>query len=218
MSRFVTGDETWVHHYDPASKQESMQWLPKGSAPPIKFKVAKLAGKVMATVFWDCEGILLVDYLPHNMTITSAYYSKVFQNLYAAIKAKRQGKLSRGILLHQDNAPVHTSRTVSDTIKECKFEFIPHPPYSPDLAPCDYFLFPKLKKCLREKKFESDEAVMEAVDVFFSDQDKKFYKEVIEEAYHHWIKCVNLLGDYVEKCLKKMCSLLFYFYIRLRTY
>ena len=61
INRIVTGDETWVHFYDPESKQESMQWHQKGGPPPKKFKVVLSAGKVMATIFWDCEGILLID-------------------------------------------------------------------------------------------------------------------------------------------------------------
>jgi hypothetical protein len=62
IQRIVTGDETWIHHYDPESKQESMQWKHKGSPPPKKFKVQHSAGKVMATVFWDSEGILLINH------------------------------------------------------------------------------------------------------------------------------------------------------------
>jgi hypothetical protein len=71
----VTGDETWVHHYDPETKQESMQWTHQGSPPPKKFKVQKSAGKIMATVFWDIEGILLIEYMPHKTTITGASYA-----------------------------------------------------------------------------------------------------------------------------------------------
>ncbi|XP_026321065.1 protein GVQW3-like [Hyposmocoma kahamanoa] len=56
FERIVTGDETCVHHYDPESKQESMQWHKKGTDPPKKFKVCPSAGKLMATVFWDFKG------------------------------------------------------------------------------------------------------------------------------------------------------------------
>lgn len=63
LDRIVTGDETWVHHYDPESKEESKQWVEQGSRAPVKFKVTPSAGKIMATIFWDSEGILLIDYL-----------------------------------------------------------------------------------------------------------------------------------------------------------
>ena len=62
MRRIVTGDETWIHHYDPETKQQSMQWKHASSPSPHKFKVQASAGKIMCTVFWDAEGILLIDY------------------------------------------------------------------------------------------------------------------------------------------------------------
>ena len=62
VNQIVTGDETWVHFYHPESKQESMQWHMKGGPAPKKFKVVPLAAKVMATIFWDSKGILLIDY------------------------------------------------------------------------------------------------------------------------------------------------------------
>ena len=62
FDRIVTGDETWVRHYDPESKHESMQWVKKGAAPPKKFKVTQSVGKIMATVFWDPKGILLIEF------------------------------------------------------------------------------------------------------------------------------------------------------------
>jgi histone-lysine N-methyltransferase SETMAR len=64
LSRVITGDETWVHHYDPESKSESMQWKHPWSPPPRKFRTQASAGKIMATIFWDNKGVLLVDYLP----------------------------------------------------------------------------------------------------------------------------------------------------------
>ena len=62
------------------------------------------------------------------------------------IHEKRGGKLSKGILLQQDNARVHTCKIAMDAVEQYGYELIPHPAYSPDLAPSDYFLFPNLKK------------------------------------------------------------------------
>ena len=63
FDRIITGDETWVYLYDPETKQQSKQWLPRGSSGPIKFKSERSVKKVMATVFWDSEGVVLVDFL-----------------------------------------------------------------------------------------------------------------------------------------------------------
>lgn len=145
LNRIVTGDETWVHHYEPESKQESMQWQKKGGAPPKKFKVSQSAGKIMATVFWDSEGILLIDYKEKGLNITGGYYATLLVKLKDAIKEKRRGKWTRGVLLLHDNAPVHKSHVAMAALRNCGYETLNHPPYSPDLAPSDYYLFPKWK-------------------------------------------------------------------------
>ena len=75
FSRIVTVDETWIRQYDPESKQESMQWIEKGEKPPRKFKVERSASKLIATVFWDCEGILFIDYLPKKTIMNGNYYA-----------------------------------------------------------------------------------------------------------------------------------------------
>ena len=63
-TRLVTRDETWLHHWDPDTKKESMQWKRLGSPPPKKFLTQPSAGKVMAMVLWDSKGIILIDYKP----------------------------------------------------------------------------------------------------------------------------------------------------------
>jgi len=64
LSRLVTMDETWLYHYDPETKQQSMEWQHSHSPRPKKFRVQKSAGKVLASIFWNEDGILLIDYLP----------------------------------------------------------------------------------------------------------------------------------------------------------
>ena len=62
--RFITIDETWIHHYTPEAKEQSKQWTEAGGSAPKKAKTIQLAGKVMARVFWNFKEILLIDYLP----------------------------------------------------------------------------------------------------------------------------------------------------------
>ena len=73
LSRWVTMDETWLYHYDPETKQHSMEWRDSGSPRPKKFRVQKSAGKVLASIFWDQDGILLNDYLPKGQIINVEY-------------------------------------------------------------------------------------------------------------------------------------------------
>ncbi|UYV75022.1 hypothetical protein LAZ67_12002126 [Cordylochernes scorpioides] len=146
VNRFVTMDETWTHHFTPESKQQTMQWRRSGSPPPKKAKTVPPAGKVMVSVFWDSEGVLLLDFLNKGQTITGNYCENIVKQLREAIKEKRRGKLSRKIVYHQDNAPSHRSLQALAAIYDSGFELLPHAPYSPDLAPSDFHLFPHLKK------------------------------------------------------------------------
>ena len=132
LSRTVTVGETWVHYYEPENKAQSRQSVGPGSPRPKKFQTQPSAGKVMAIVFWDAQGIIMLEFLAKKSTITVAYYANLLDQLRTVIREKRRGKLSKGILLQQDNARVHTCKTAMDADERNGYELIPHPAYSPD--------------------------------------------------------------------------------------
>ena len=112
LLRLVTIDETWVHYYEPENKAQSRQWVGPGSPRPKKFKTQSSAGRVMATVFWDAKGVIM--FLPKRSTITGVYYANLLDQQRTAIREKSQGKLSKGVLLQQDNLRVHTYKVAMD--------------------------------------------------------------------------------------------------------
>ena len=79
------------------------------------------------------------------------------------------------------------------------YELIPHPAYSPDLAPSDFFLFPDLKKDIRGLHFRSDEEVVAAVKEWVSGKDPDFFSFGLMALEHRWSKCITLEGNYIEK-------------------
>ena len=198
LSRLVTVDETWVHYYEPENKAQSRQWVGLGSPRPKKFKTQPSAGKVMATVLWDAQGVIMLDFLAKKSTITGAYYANLLNQLRTAIREKRRSKLSKGILLQQDNARVHTCKIAMD-VERNGYELIPQPAYSPDLAPSDYFLFPNLKKNIRGHHFRSNEEVMAAIEEWVGDKDPGFFSSGLMALKHSWSKCIILEGNYIEK-------------------
>ena len=100
----------------------------------------------------------------------------------------------------QDNAPAHTSHEVAMTAAtEWGVKVLPHPSYSPDMAPSDFYLFPKLKSNLRGTQFGSNEGVIQAVNEYLVDQQKDFYLEGIRKLKQRWTKYIALKGDYNEK-------------------
>jgi [histone H3]-lysine36 N-dimethyltransferase SETMAR len=199
FDRIVTGDETWVHYFDPETKRASMEWKHPESPPPRKFKVKSSAGKLLLSVFWDARGVLLIDFLEQGHTITGQYYSNLLVKLRGNIKSQRRGMLRRGVLLQDDNASPHKCELSKKTVADLGFESVPHPPYSPDLAPSDFYLFGKLKEQLRGTHFTDNDELKIAVTDFFEDQAEDFYKTGILSLKHRWQKCVTLRGDYVEK-------------------
>lgn len=188
-------DETWIHHYTPESKEQSKQWVEPGGSAPKKAKRVK----VMASVFWDAHGILLIDYLPKGKTINGEYYSNLLDQLDRNIREQRPAMAKKKVIFHQDNAPCHKSVIAMGKLHDLKYEILEHPPYSPDLAPSDYYLFPNLKKFLGGKRFASNEDAIAAVDAYFADLPENYFKEGIAKLEGRWTKCVDVLGDYIEK-------------------
>ena len=83
-------------------------------------------------------------------------------------------------LFQQDNAPVHKSMKTMVKLNDLRFELLPHPPYSPDMAPSDFYLFADLKKILQGTRFISDDEVIAATEAYFEAKDKSFQKKGIE--------------------------------------
>ena len=107
------------------------------------------------------------------------------------IREKSRGKLSKGILLQQGNARVHTCKIAMDAVERNRYELIPHPAYSPDLAPSDYFLFPNLKKDIRGRHFRSNDEVVAAVEEWVRDTDPAFFSSGLMPLEHQWSKCMD---------------------------
>jgi len=92
----VTMDETRLYHYDPETMQQSMELRHSSSPRPKKFRVQKSAGKVLASIFWDQDGILLIDYLPKGQTINAEYYSSLLCNWKTFWTKNATGRSPRG--------------------------------------------------------------------------------------------------------------------------
>ncbi|KAF2895151.1 hypothetical protein ILUMI_11022 [Ignelater luminosus] len=109
LRSIVTGNKTWVAHYTPETKRKFQQWRHTSSSSAKKFQTTISAKKIMAFVFWDCQGILLIEYIPQGKTIKSARYCETLKKLRRAIQNKRKGMLTKGVCLLHDNARPHTA-------------------------------------------------------------------------------------------------------------
>jgi histone-lysine N-methyltransferase SETMAR len=105
VRRFITMDETWIHHYTPESKEESKQWTDAGCPAPKKTRSVPSAGKIMTSVFWDNESVLFIDYLEKGKTITGEYYSNLLTRLDEKIREKRPNLQKKNLSLGQCTGP-----------------------------------------------------------------------------------------------------------------
>jgi hypothetical protein len=132
----ITCDETWIHVFEPESKQTSEFCLEAAFlAFPYTSDNFQVSGKVMAIIFSDTYG-------NYSATLLRT-------ELMAAIRRKRPHLHRSGFISHQNTAPSHSSHVVMDTLEKLDVELLPYPPYSPDLAICDFWLFPTLKNVVR---------------------------------------------------------------------
>ena len=107
----------------------------------------------VATICWQGDGHSIlgrkrhyyVGLFTHEVYNNWSVLTNLLDQLRTAIREKRRGKLFKGVLLQQDNARVHTCKFAMDAVERNGYELIPHPAYSPDLAPSDFFLFPNEK-------------------------------------------------------------------------
>ena len=161
MDRVVTGDESWVFEYDPETKRQSEEWHTKSSPRPKRARMSKSKINTMIIVSFDHRGIVHKEFVPPGQTVNQTFYREVLDRLRKRVVRVRPD-IAANWILHQDNAPSHNALSIREFLTEKKIPVLPHPPYSPDLAPCDFFLFPKIKSKLKGHNHESVENIKEA--------------------------------------------------------
>jgi hypothetical protein len=138
------------------------------------------------------------EFVPSGSTVNSAYYKGVLERLRNDVRRKSPQKLANGFVLHHDNAPCNTSFLIRQFLSDKKITVRLHLPYSTDLAPCDFWLFPKLKLTVEGKRFASipeiEAATTKRLKVLMKDDLQNCFKKWQER----WNKCVASQGDYFE--------------------
>ncbi|GFO05098.1 histone-lysine N-methyltransferase SETMAR [Plakobranchus ocellatus] len=176
FDNLITGDETWVHLNTPETKRDSMTWKHPSSLVTKKFKLQRSTAKVVATVFWDAKGVILLDILPQGQCINAARYCSTLDRLKEAIHRKRPGLLKRGVVLQHDNATPHSANLTQQWLQRYGWEILPHPAHSPDLAPSDFHLFGPLKRHLGGMAFETEDDLISELRNWFDNLDVDFFR------------------------------------------
>lgn len=193
----VTGDETWIYCYEPETKNQSTVWVFSHEPKPTKVIRSRSVGKRMIACFFGKSGHVATIPLVERKSINAEWYTTIC--LPKVVEEVRKTNRRRRILLHQDNASSHTARMTTAYLKEKNVELVDHPPYSPDLSPCDYFLFPKIKTKLRGQRFQTPDEAVEAYKNLVSEMPVSEWHKCFETWFARMKKCVDANGEYFEK-------------------
>ncbi|UYV79141.1 hypothetical protein LAZ67_17001224 [Cordylochernes scorpioides] len=185
LQRVITGNEAWLNHLMEAAARTKTE-----KANQVRSNV-----KVLLTVFFDCRFVVHHEFLPQGRTVNKEYYLQVMRNLREAIRQKRPDLWkNKNWLLHHDNAPAHTSLLVRDFLAKNNTLMMLQPPYSPDLAPCDFFLFPKLKRPMKGRRY----ATLDEIKTASKEELKKILK-------NDFFEVLRRLEKTVGTSLTKLC-------------
>ena len=196
LSRVVTGDESWIFEYDPLTKRQSLEWKSASSPRPKKARLFKSKIKVMLIVFFDVH----LEFLPQGQTINQNVYKDILPRLMRSVWEKRKElwETKSWLLHHHDNAPAHNALSIRQFLAENNIAVLEQPPYSPDLAPCDFFLFPKLKGVIKGTRFQDSKAITTAVTKELRAIPMESFQKCIEAWQQRLEKCIRAQGDYFE--------------------
>lgn len=194
--RFIfTGDESWFY-YD---NQTQKIWMPENDPRPEVERPNIMTKKIMVCLFWNPHGLLAIHAMERGEAIDSAcFIEQILQPILQSedfAKAKNQ---KQKFILHMDNSRVHRSKAVQSFLKNSGLHAAPHPPYSPDLAPSDFYLFGILKQKLLGLEFVSvDELIQWIIAEFYAIPHDELVK-VFEAWEKRLAQCLECKGDYIE--------------------
>ena len=197
LHRIVTGDEKWIHYDNPKRRKS---WGKPGHATNSTAKPNIHGKKLMLCIWWDLLGVIYYELLQPNETITGERYQQQLMQLSRALKVKRPQYAKRHdkVIFQHDNARPHVAKVVKETLEALQWDVLPHPPYSPDLAPSDYHLFRSMTHGLTQQHFTSYEEVKNWVNFWIASKDEEFFRRGIRMLPERWGKVVANDGQYFE--------------------
>ena len=149
--------------------------------------------------FFDCTGMIYMHWVSTRQTVNKEYYVEVLREFRKRFCRKRPALFkSDQWHFHQDNAPVHNSILVTDYLTKMGIKTLPHSPYSPDLAPCDFCLFPKPMEKLRGCRYETIEEMKEAVTKVIDTLTQEDFHGAFQKLLERYNKCIVAGGDNFE--------------------
>jgi hypothetical protein len=182
LNSVVICDETWLFQYNPETKRQSMPWKTTYSPRPKKGTNVKIQDQDNAHRFLRYSR----NYYDSVRTTWSNRESDVLHSAFDKV-ARKNLKKETGDVEEWDNAPAHNALSVQQFLAKKKVLVLHHAPYSLDLAPCDFFLFPKLEHSLNGTHFQSTKDIQRKM----TDLLKGFTQNDFQKCFHAWKECMQ---------------------------
>ena len=191
------GGRKWIH-YDNTKRRKL--WGKPGHASTSTAKSNIHGKKLMLCIWWDQLGVVYYELLQPNETITAKRYQQQLMQLSRALKFKRPQYAKRHdkVIFQHNNVRPHVAKVVKETLEAPNWDFLHHPPYSPDIAPSDYHLFRSMAHGLAKQHFTFYKKAKDWVDSWITSKNEEFFKRSIRMLPDRWSKVVEIDGQYFE--------------------
>jgi histone-lysine N-methyltransferase SETMAR len=190
----VTLDESWFYF----STDHERIWLAPGEKVPDRERHMIQCPKMTITIVWNPSGFHIVTALPKGLKFNACYYTREILQEIKNWREQQGVGGGRKLCVYSDNARLHTAKLSMDFLNANGMKKAPHPPYSPDLAPTDSFLFGDVKRQLNGYSFNSAVDLLTAVHHILDGYDRSTLISVFEEWMRRLRQCIDAEREYVE--------------------
>lgn len=192
----ITLDESWFYF----DYETNAMYAP--SIEKVPPRVLKKIGskKCMITIAFSGDRLICIDALPKGIKFNQEYFiTNILDEICQFIHHGDHNIRIKQFILHMDNSRIHNGSKTSEFLSDHRLKRVDHPAYSPDLSPCDFWLFGRIKQLLEEKKLESPEELISEIQSLFNEVTF----EELQSVFQEWIERLNWVisnnGEYYIK-------------------
>ena len=149
----MTGDESWFY----LKYESSFMYSSSPEKVPHRTSMTISSEKFMVTMFFNGNSLLCCDILPKGHKYNQRYFiDHIIPEIQLNTDEIEDEPDLENMMIHMDNCRVHKGKLVTKKLKDLKVKSVPHPPYSPDISPCDFWLFGRMKQYLADKEIKDE--------------------------------------------------------------